>query len=94
LVGSNHTAPPISSGMVSRWAYEGLMVNEFKNNKYEKDLFMLDKIESNLNFKISYVLAKIEELKEIRIERDTLLSNNEKILLINLFLKILIMNLY
>lgn len=76
--GSNHSVPPVSACMVSRWAYEGIMVNEFRNNKYEKDVFVLDKIESNLNFKLSYVLPKIEELKEIRVERDTLLSQKEK----------------
>jgi ABC-type multidrug transport system ATPase subunit len=48
--GSNHSVPPISTCMVSRWAYEGIMVNEFKNNKFEKNIFTLDKLESNLNF--------------------------------------------
>ena len=76
--GSNHNVPPISACMVSRWAYEGIMVNEFRNNNYEKKLFTLDKLESNLSYKLSYVLPKIEELKEIRIERDTLLSQKEK----------------
>lgn len=76
--GSNHSVPPISTCMVSRWAYEGIMVNEFKNNKFEKNIFTLDKLESNLNFKLSYVLPKIEELKEIRVERDTILSDKEK----------------
>jgi ABC-type multidrug transport system ATPase subunit len=76
--GSNHSVPPISTCMVSRWAYEGIMVNEFKNNKFEKNIFTLDKLESNLNFKLSYVLPKIEELTEIRIERDTILSPREK----------------
>jgi ABC-type multidrug transport system ATPase subunit len=39
--GSNHSVPPISTCMVSRWAYEGIMVNEFKNNKFEKNIFKL-----------------------------------------------------
>lgn len=77
--GSNHTAPAISSIMVSRWAYESLIVNEFKNNRYEKNLFNYDKIESNLNYKLSYVLTKLDELKEIKTERDTLLTGKEKL---------------
>lgn len=76
--GSNHHAPPISSMMVSRWAYEAIVVNEFKNNKFEKNIFTFDKLESNLNFKLSYFFPKIEEMKEIRVERDTLLSDKEK----------------
>jgi len=76
--GSNHNAPAISSAMVARWAYEALMVNEFKNNEYEKNVFVYDKLESDLNYRLSYVFPKIEELKEIRIERDTLLTNREK----------------
>lgn len=76
--GSNHNAPPIAAFMASRWAYEGILVNEFKNNKYEKEILSFDKIESNLNYKLSYVFPKIDELKEIRIERDTILSKKEK----------------
>jgi ABC-type multidrug transport system ATPase subunit len=76
--GSNHNAPPISGVMVSRWAYEAIMVNEFKNNEYEKNLFLFDRIESNLNFKLSYVFPKIDELAEVRIERDTVLSQTQK----------------
>jgi hypothetical protein len=76
--GSNHDVPPISACMVSRWAYEGIMVDQFRNNEYEKNVFAFDKLESNLNFDLSYVIPKIEELQEIRIERDTLLSVREK----------------
>ncbi|MDP2387414.1 MAG: ATP-binding cassette domain-containing protein [Bacteroidota bacterium] len=76
--GSNHDAPPISATMVSRWAYEAIIVEEFKNNQFEKNVFTLDKIESNLSYKLSYVFPKIEELKEIRVERDTLLTAAQK----------------
>lgn len=76
--GSAHAVPPVSACMVSRWAYEGIMVEQFRNNKYEKNVFAFDKLESYLSFKLSYVLPKIEELREMRIERDTLLSQQEK----------------
>lgn len=76
--GSNHAVPPVSACMVSRWAYEGIMVDQFRNNNYERNVFAFDKLESNLNFRLSYVLPKIEELKEIRVERDTILSEKEK----------------
>lgn len=77
--GSNHNAPVIAFFMASRWAYEALMVNEFRNNRYEKELFIYDKLESNFNYKLSYVFPKIDELKEIREERDTLLTSKEKL---------------
>ena len=76
--GSNHNAPPIASVMVSRWAYEAIVIEEFKNNKFEKNILALDRIESNLNYKLSYVFPKIEELIEQRVERDTLLTEKEK----------------
>ena len=76
--GSSYQAPAVSSVMAARWAYEALMVNEFRNNKYEKNIFAYDKLESNLNYQLSYVFPKIEEMKEIRVERDTLLSEKEK----------------
>lgn len=76
--GSSYQAPAVSSVMAARWAYEALMVNEFRNNKYEKKVFAYDKLESNLNYQLSYIFPKIEEMKEVRVERDTLLSEREK----------------
>jgi hypothetical protein len=77
LGGSENSVPPISNVMVSRWAYEGILVNEFKSNNYERDLFAFDKIESKLNYHISYVIPKLEELMEKQ-EKDTMLTKTQK----------------
>ncbi|MBS1637554.1 MAG: ATP-binding cassette domain-containing protein [Bacteroidetes bacterium] len=78
LGGGNTKTPPLASVMVSRWAYEAVMTDQFKNNPYEKKLFVLDKLESNLNYRVSYLYPKLDELIEIRTERDTMLSKEEK----------------
>lgn len=78
LGSSSHNVPPISNLMVSRWAYEGIMVDMFKNNKYENKLFEYDKLESNLNYKLSYLFPKLEELKAKLKENDTGLSEQHK----------------
>lgn len=46
--------------MVSKWAFEALLVNQFKNNKYEKPLFRYDKEMSNSDFKKNYLLPELE----------------------------------
>lgn len=53
--------PFISDLMPTRWAYELIMVDQFKNNQYQKNIFDIEKQISNLNFKI---LAVIPELKD------------------------------
>ena len=42
--------PVIGDLMTSRWAYEALAVNQFKNNKFEKNFFDLDKEISNARY--------------------------------------------
>lgn len=78
LGGGNNSVPVISNFMVSRWAYEGIIVDAFRTNKYEKEIFPVDQLESQLNYKMSYLLPKIEELKERRTKRDSTLSPGEK----------------
>ena len=34
--------PVIGDLMPSRWAFEALAVNQFKNNRYEKEYFYVD----------------------------------------------------
>lgn len=71
LGSSSHSVPMVSNFMVSRWAYEGIMVDQFKNNFYEKKLFPIDMAESNFNYKLSYLFPKMEELKDEIKRNDT-----------------------
>lgn len=59
--------PVIGDAMVSRWAYEAVMVEQFKNNKFEKHFFEYDmEISQNdwiSSFLIPALNAKIEECR-------------------------------
>lgn len=58
-IGGGHRVPVVADFMVSRWAYEGLAVNQFKNNEYEKLFYDLEKVESEANFQIAYMLPEL-----------------------------------
>ncbi len=60
-IGSIDKVPPIAEFMESRWAYEALMVQQFKNNKFEKIFFKLDKANSSADYKQVYWIPKLED---------------------------------
>ncbi len=74
--GSKYDVPAISNGMISRWAYEAMAVEAFKTNDYEKNFYYVNKIESKLNYKVSYVLPKLEEYQELILNDN--ISDKEK----------------
>ncbi len=48
--------PVIAELMATKWSYEGLMVNQFRNNRYERLLYDIEKKESNSYFKtVEYI---------------------------------------
>lgn len=53
--------PVIAELMPTKWAYEALMVNQFKENKFEKSFFDYEKRISYNNFKSAYLLPELEE---------------------------------
>ncbi|PBQ34538.1 ABC transporter [Sphingobacteriaceae bacterium] len=62
LFGGGYKVPPVANLMVSRWAYEAIIVDMFTNNKFNSDKFSYDKLESKLNYKLVYFIPKMEEL--------------------------------
>lgn len=59
---SSYTRTPIIGDvMTSRWAYEALAVNQFKNNKFEHLIFDLEQKKNELNFKAFYLLPEIKK---------------------------------
>lgn len=58
-----HT-PLIGDIMTSRWAYEGLMVTQFKDNAFEKDFFEYDKAINNALFYRAYLLPALVDIAE------------------------------
>ncbi len=61
LIGSVDKVPLIADVMVSRWAYEALMVEQFKENKFEKQYFIYNQIKSTANFKQDKLIPKLSE---------------------------------
>lgn len=59
--------PVIGDAMVTRWAYEALLVEEFKNNRYEKPLFGYEMEISQTGWYTSFLLptlkVKIDECR-------------------------------
>ena len=67
--------PIVGDIMPSRWAYEGLTVNQFKKNKYEEPLFAIDQRASDAAFKLNYLLPELV-LKLNTVERNKKLNKN------------------
>ena len=66
--------PFIGDVMVSRWSYEALAVNQFKNNEYRKYIFDAEVEKNELGFKTYYF---IPELKDYLDTYEAYTSNNE-----------------
>ena len=62
IVSEKGKVPFIADLMASRWSYEGIAYYQYKNNRYFKHIFELEKQESQNNFKSSYWVPKLEEL--------------------------------
>jgi hypothetical protein len=58
-VTSQEVVPVIGDLMASRWSYEALTVHQFKNNKYEKLFYKIEKKESDAAFKMNYHVPEI-----------------------------------
>ncbi len=71
--GGNHV-PLVSNLMVSKWAYEGIMVSQFSQNKYEDIVYDYEQLLSDYNYRTSYLYPYLTDLLN-----DQLSSNkNEK----------------
>jgi hypothetical protein len=60
-ISSVEQVPFIAEIMPTKWSYEALMVNQFKNNKYEQHFYDLEKKESQANFKTVYFLPELKK---------------------------------
>lgn len=91
IFGGGHKVPYVSNVMVSRWAYEGIMVDMFVNNKFERDMYKFDKNESILNYKVVYFVPKLEELLDlsdsVKINSDNLELIKSELVKDNTFIK-------
>jgi hypothetical protein len=54
--------PFIADLMPSRWAYEALAVSQFVDNQYEKHYYDIDKIDSELAYKLNFLIPELTSL--------------------------------
>jgi ABC-type multidrug transport system ATPase subunit len=52
--------PVIGDAMVTRWAYEALMVEEFKSNKFERPFFKYDMEKSQTDWNTAFLLPTLK----------------------------------
>ncbi|OFY63408.1 MAG: ABC transporter [Bacteroidetes bacterium RIFCSPLOWO2_02_FULL_36_8] len=61
FVGKRDKVPIIADLMASRWAFEGLMVHQFKDNLFERNFYELEKKESQFDFKQVYLIPELKD---------------------------------
>jgi len=89
--------PFIGDLMTSRWAFEALAVEQFKNNRYKKTYFLLDQEISNKKYYVNLLIPELEaklteasqyipdESKQEQLQQNLTLLNNHMAGLISMF---------
>lgn len=60
VIGNTATVPLVGDLMASRWAFEASMVTQFKDNEYEREFYVWDKMMAGADFKKLYYIPQIE----------------------------------
>ncbi|NOQ26725.1 MAG: ATP-binding cassette domain-containing protein [Bacteroidales bacterium] len=60
-IGSVKKVPFIAEFMPTKWSFEALMVNQFKNNNFEKNFYEIEKRISTADFKQVYYIPELEK---------------------------------
>jgi ABC transport system ATP-binding/permease protein len=58
---SNEFVPFVGDIMASRWAYEAMVVNEFRSNNFQKYYFDVEQEESNVKFNLLFVIPELKK---------------------------------
>ncbi len=59
-ISSSERVPILGELMTSRWAFEAIMVRQFKDNEYEKHFYEYEKTIANGNYKTNFYLKELE----------------------------------
>ncbi|MBX2966178.1 MAG: ATP-binding cassette domain-containing protein [Cyclobacteriaceae bacterium] len=59
-IGNTATVPLVGDVMASRWAFEAAMVTQFKDNKYEQEFYLYDKIMADADYRKIYFIPELE----------------------------------
>ena len=61
-IGGGNKVPLISKFMVSKWAYEAIMIAQFQENAYEQKLYDYEQLISDYNYRTSYLYPYLEDV--------------------------------
>jgi ABC-type multidrug transport system ATPase subunit/uncharacterized tellurite resistance protein B-like protein len=78
-IGSVKKVPFIAEFMPTKWSFEALMVNQFRNNSFEKTFYEIEKRESVSDFKQVYYLPELEKRAEYIEDNWYKFSTDEKV---------------
>ncbi len=70
--------PVIADIMPSRWAYEAIAVEQFTNNRFERNFFKYDMAVSQSNFKSSFLLPRLQAKLEESIRLNSAENPNQQ----------------
>jgi ABC-type multidrug transport system ATPase subunit len=60
VIGNTATVPAVGDLMASRWAFEAAMVAQYKDNEFEREFYLFDKVMSESDYKKIYYLPQLE----------------------------------
>jgi hypothetical protein len=58
-ISSQQYVPFVGDLMASRWAYEALMVNQFKNNAYQAPFYEIERESANISYNLNYLIPEL-----------------------------------
>lgn len=76
-ISSVDKVPLVAEFMQSRWAFEAMMVKQFKDNKFERIFFYLDRDISNSDFKMVHYIPELQDLLDETINNIDYRDNEE-----------------
>jgi ABC-type multidrug transport system ATPase subunit/uncharacterized tellurite resistance protein B-like protein len=59
-IGNTASVPAVGNMMASRWAFEAAMVTQFKDNLYEREFYLYDKVMANADYRKVYYIPELE----------------------------------
>jgi ABC transport system ATP-binding/permease protein len=64
VISTKGKVPIVADMMASRWAYEALVVHQFMNNEFEKPFYKFDQIESQADFRASFLVNELDKKRK------------------------------
>ncbi len=64
MIGNTATVPMVGDLMASRWAFEAAMVAQYKDNEFEQQFYLYDKIMADADYKKVYYIPELESRLE------------------------------